>query len=191
MAKRFWKKFIQVSAVTGIVASLSACAKDAEVAPPPNNCAPDQLPKLDGLPGTGHAKVFSPDPIISSGQSSLSPNSLKLDSFATPVTLNHLGGHGVLEGPYVDVRNGTSCREWFGAYDVNNSFVYPHSDPRFQETMAYHWGDQYRSKLAEYGYVLTGAPVEIIAHCQAEDNAFFVRGRDSTGQAFEIVCLGD
>src|SRR5205823_2556034 len=130
------------------------------------------------LPSSGSSRVFYPDPIVDSGNATLSPTSRKLDDYALPMILDHLDGRGVLAGTYVDVRNGVGCGGRFGAYDAKNNFVYPHSDSRFQEAMAYYWGDQYRASLATAGYNVPAELVKIIAHCVSEDNAFFYSGKN-------------
>ncbi len=139
----------------------------------------------------GRAFVFNPDPIVSSGNPTLSPSSLRLDSFREEVTLRNLGGRGVLEGAFVDVRNGLSCREGFLAFDPRNEFLYSHGDARFQEAMTYYFGDAYRSHLNEAGYLLPRTPLKIVAHCMHEDNAYYMRGRSASGAIHEKVCLGD
>ncbi|MGK5083227.1 hypothetical protein WDW37_07960 [Bdellovibrionota bacterium FG-1] len=179
-------------AISTVALQLGGCAQSTAPtpAPTPNPCASSELsPNVSG--GTGTAKVFSPDPILKSGDLKLAPTSLLLDNYTDTVTLQNLLGYGVLKGAYVDVRNGTTCNAWYGAYDKANQFSYPHSDFRFQEAMAYYWGDQYRSRLDTTGYLLSQTPVIILAHCQKQDNAFFVRGQNSNHETIEEVCLGD
>lgn len=153
------------------------------------NCAP-----TTGLSPTsqssGAARVFTPDPSVAAGNPLLSPNASNLDSYAQSVTLQNLDGSGVLTGKYVDVHDGDVCGNGYGAYDVRNQFVYPHSDPRFQEAMAYYWGDSYRSHLDAIGALDPVTSVQIFAHCQAQENAYFVKGTDVNGNLVERVCLG-
>lgn len=169
--------------------SLFSCGQDEPAPPPTDSCAPSTLNSISG--SEGFAMVFAPDPAASSGDMNLTPSSLKLDDYRSAVTLLRLGGHGVLEGQYVDVRNGLKCSEWFGAHDSRNQFSYSHNDFRFQEAMSYYYGDQYRAKLDAAGYLEPRQPVRIIAHCMLEDNAFFVRRRADDGSVIPTVCLGD
>ncbi|MGZ3687293.1 MAG: hypothetical protein ACXVBW_03275, partial [Bdellovibrionota bacterium] len=98
--------------------ALYSCSQQATTSTP-SNCAPDSLP--DGAASaSGVAQVFSPDPMVSSGNATLSPTSLNLDQYTSSVALPRLGGHGVLEGQYVDVRDQISCQGWYSAYDLTN-----------------------------------------------------------------------
>ena len=166
---------------------LTSCAKKVDD-PAYTNCVQGTPAKTAGADGS--ALVFVPDPEASSGSSHLSPTSVKLDDYRTEVALAHLGGRGVLEGQYVDVRNGLGCDEGFGAFDSVNQFNYSHSDPRFQEAMAYYFGDSYRARIDELGELINPSPVKVIAHCMLEDNAFYYRSRVD-GNIVGNVCLGD
>jgi hypothetical protein len=171
-----------------LVASLAfaSCAKKTE--PQLDSCVQGTPSITTGSTGTG--LVFVADPEASSGVSSLSPSSLKLDEFRSEVKLDRLGGRGVLEGQYADIRNGLSCDHGFGAYDVANRFHYSHADSRFQETMSYYYADTYLARLDEIGYLSNRTPVKVVAHCMLEDNAFYFRSRVD-GQVVGNVCLGD
>ncbi len=191
------------SAITVTVATMLAvsCAKlQDQTGAKSAYCAPQSLTSTSsfasdssGTAGadTAVARVFKVDPVNSSGIPTLSPASLKLDDYRMDATLYRLSGRGVLDGNYVEVRNGLSCGEWFGAYETRGNFVYSHSDPRFQETMAYHMGDEYRALLDKLGYLRPIEPVRIVAHCMKDDNAFYMRQQDLSGQIIGKVCLGD
>ena len=170
-----------------IALSALGCAKKATTAA--SVCADTQLGSGAGT--SGQATVFDLDPMNQSGNPNLSPTSTALDSYLTPVTLSRLGGQGVLEGQYVDVRNGTSCNQWFGAQDPSNQFIYNHEDSRFQEAMAYFYGDTYRASLDQIGYLIPTTPVRIVAHCMQDDNSYYSRSLDQNGNITEFVCLGD
>lgn len=167
------------------LAMASGCAKPEES----TECAPRALKPVSGESGV--AQAFLPDPVNASGIPSLSPTSLKLDLYRSSVALSNLGGLGVLEGRFVDVRNGLTCDEWFGAHDEKNQFSYSHGDSRFQEAMAYHFGDRYRAEQESLGFLFPSAPVRIVAHCMKQDNAYFTRHRDEAGEILNKVCLGD
>jgi hypothetical protein len=139
---------------------------------------------------SGQALVFYPDPETSALRTSIIPNGSNLDQYSEPRALSNLGGRGVLEGSFVDVRDGLLCDTGYGAFDLNNNFQYSHSDPRFSESMSYYWGDQYRSSLPS-SFLEPKSPVQIIAHCAKMDNAFFVRELSQGADLGEEVCLGD
>ena len=178
-------------AIALIVGASSGCAKNTPATQ--TACEPASLTQITG--NTGVAKVFQPDPIVSSGNQNLSPTDLSLDNQRVDVALSHLSGLGVLKGDYVDVRDGNtasaSCFVEYGAHDSKNNFSFSHSNSGFSEAMAYYYGDQLRSWLDSASYLQPAAPVKIIAHCMKDDNAFFERGKDSSGNIVEFVCLGD
>ncbi|MFZ9595414.1 MAG: hypothetical protein ACO3A2_04985 [Bdellovibrionia bacterium] len=165
------------------------------------SCAPKRLPS--GLGSVGLAQVFNPDPIVRSGNRGLTPRVGPLDQLLQTVELAHLRGNGVLSGSYIQVLNGLKCQEKYGAYDPANQFIYSHRDWRFGEAMTYYFGDSYQSFLDSIGYLQpsgatggrsrssAGGPVQIIAHCELNDNAYFIRGMDSRGNPVKRVCLGD
>ncbi len=174
----------------------SACLKqgnDSGSGPFQNAVCVSNIPFQINTGSTGSAYVFDPDPVASSGNPNLSASasSTSFDSFREQVQLSNLGGHGVLEGAYVDIRTSLGCTEGFGAFDLNNKYLYSHSSPYFGEAMSYYFGDRFRSKIDEAGTLAPIAPLRIVAHCMQDDNAFFVRGRDRSGALVEKVCLGD
>src|SRR5436305_1026753 len=68
-----------------------------------------------GTGSSGAAFAFLPDPLVRSGRTNLTPQDPgNLDPLRAQVGLQNLGGHGVLEGRYVDIRNGLSCGEKYG-----------------------------------------------------------------------------
>jgi len=173
------------------VSLITACApaKPASNTTPANTCVTSSLSLVSG--STGNGNVFNPDPMVASKNPSLSPISPTLDSYASVMPLSHLSGYGVLVGDYVDVRNGLACNEQYGTYDAKNQFVYQHEDSRFQETMAYYFGDMYRAQLDQAKVLAPSHAVEVVAHCENEDNAFFERGFTDANVFYEKVCLGD
>ncbi len=159
-----------------------------------SSCAPTSLLRLAG--STGVAKAFITDPISSSGDANLLPTTGELDQYASEVSISHLSGLGVLDGQYVSIRNRVQCSDHFGAFDLKNQFVYPHSDFRFQEAMSYYFGDLYQDRLKGNGYLVSRDPVVILAHCESVDNSYFTKAHDTSGQIysgreFNEVCLGD
>lgn len=152
-------------------------------------CAKQNLETVAG--SSGSAYVFNPDPMVASGNPSLSPTSRNLDEFRMEVSLSRLGGRGVLEGQYVDVRNGIQCDEGFGAFSAENKFLYTQSHPSFQEAMTYFYADRYRAELDQLGYSDSRRPTRLVAHCMREDNAYYIRWIGPNGDLQEKVCLGD
>ena len=169
----------------------AACGKSVVTA---SNCissTQENTPLAQSQTGSsGKAMVFFPDPETSSLSTKVVPNGAGLDQYAQLESLSNLGGRGVLEGTYVDVRDGLLCDTGYGAFDTHNNFQYPHSDPRFTEAMSYYWGDQYRSSLPA-SFLEPKDPVQIIAHCAKMDNAYFVREMSQGADLGEEVCLGD
>ncbi|MBC7690839.1 MAG: M36 family metallopeptidase [Methylotenera sp.] len=170
---------------------LSACgSKDSSATKASSSISCAESLAQTGAGSTGSGYIFNIDPMVSSGNQSLAPNSTQLDSYRSRVNLERLGGRGVLEGSYVEVRNGLSCSEGFGASDSRNQFLYPHNDQRFQEVMGYYYGDDYRHKLDQASSLTPAQPVVIIANCSEQDNAYYSRQVDSSGQVIDYVCLG-
>lgn len=167
------------------------CAKDAPKKEKNlgQSCAPEELQVI--AKDSGQGLVFTPDPISSSGNPNLLPTSSSLDQYRQLVPLGHLSGYGVLHGKYVQSLNILSCGGWFSAFSKNNDFSYSSSNIRFQETMAYYYGDTYRTFLDNAGYLQYSKPAYLFPHCSLEDNSFFQRSWDEKGVLEEYICLGD
>ena len=173
--------------IAATIALASGCAKHKE--PLVSKCRyPSDLQSGAGDRGT--ARLFLIDPITRSGNPLVSPTDGNLDSYATDVALSRLGGLGVLEGTYVDVRNEIDCREGYGVYDAANRFAVSHDDPAFQEAMAYYYGDLYQYHLDNLHLLTTRVPVRVISHCMKQDQAFYFP-EISGGVRHGNVCLGD
>ena len=138
---------------------------------------------------TGNGKVFTLDPLISSGNASLSPGSSTLGNFTSTVALSNLLGYGVLKGTYVDVVS-DRCSESYGAYSASNDFLYSHGDDRFAEVMNYHYGDQFRSDLFASSALYPSGSFLMIANCDVTDNAYYSQGLDAHGNLIDYVCIG-
>lgn len=168
-------------------AVLAACGKN-DVASQVN-CAPlDVGAQIAGSTGTG--LVFKQDPITASGKKDLDPDSDSLNEYRSEVTLERLSGKGVLEGRHLEVRNELQCDLGFGAYQPDHRFAYEHGDARFQETMTYHYGDQFRAKLEAIDRLAPLEPLVVLAPCSEMDNAFFARIPDERGQFLQLACFG-
>lgn len=175
----------------------NACAKKEDAGPDSTAnpdvspyCAPSSLEKVASQTGVG--LVFSPDPMSASGAKGLPANSTQLDQYRSEVKLSNLRGYGVLEGKYVDVRNLIGCDGRFGAFDAKQEFKYSHQDPRFQETMAYFYGAEFRAEQDLFGYLSSKDQVRIYAHCGNRDEAFYLRWSEKNGTVVHNdVCLGN
>jgi hypothetical protein len=177
----------RIAVAGGLLALLAGCG-DKNTATKANYCAPDER-TLDGAK-SGSGRAFMPDPIVTSGISTLAPTASNLDEYAREVTLDNLLGTGVLSGKYVDVQDGGACGFGYGAYSVDGLFSYPFSDARFQEAMTYYWGDHYRSQLDTMGYLQPARAVTMLANCPISGNALFMKSVEDNGQVAELVCLG-
>ena len=172
-----------------IIFGLSSCGQSLSETNFSDSCAPPQLSTNAG--DTGFANVFSPDPIVSSGDLSLTPKGVNFDLYRTQVKLENLTGEGILKGKYVEVGNGLVCGGQFSAFETKNQFSYSHNDNRFQESMVYYYGDRYQEQIDQAGYLMTTRPTHIIAHCELDDNAFFMRKVGIGEESEQLVCLGD
>lgn len=165
----------------------SGCAKKSDSLT--NRCV---QPSAEAISGSeGQAMVFAPDPITQTGDTSISPAAYSLDEYRKPASLQNLGGHGVLEGAYVDIRTNDGCDEGFGVYSDRNDFRFSHVNGGFQQAMTYYYGDGYRALLDTLGLLAPVDPVRIIAHCMDDDNAFYSRETTASGTSLDYVCLGD
>ncbi|MBS1963026.1 MAG: hypothetical protein JST04_12475 [Bdellovibrionales bacterium] len=150
---------------------------------------PDSVSSSVIAGSTGSGKVFKLDPLVASGNASLSPGSSTLGNYTTTVTLPNLLGYGTLKGTYVDVIT-DACGESYGAYSTTNDFRYEHGDGRFAEVMNYHYGNQFRSDLASSSALYPSGSFLMIANCDVDDNAFYSQGTDSSGNLVDFVCMG-
>ncbi|MBL7717125.1 MAG: M36 family metallopeptidase [Bdellovibrionales bacterium] len=144
-----------------------------------------------GTGATGSGKVFAVDPMVSSGNSLLSPTSTTVGNFSTSVTLQNLTGKGVLEGSFVTVIDGQSCEFDFNAYSTSNDFQFDYSNKAFQEVTAYHAGDRFRSELNSINALLPTGSETIVSNCMDEDNAYYQRYQLLDGSIYGEVCLGN
>jgi hypothetical protein len=175
-----------------LAVALSFLASCAEVSDRTRQvCALPDRPEIAGLESGGKGRVFFPDPIGSSGNSALLPESVGLDSYSVEVDLLRLNGTGVLSGRYVDVLGWTGCGPEYRAFSEAQRFFYSHSEPEFQEVSAYHAGDRYLAELDAHGVAVGSSAVSILAHCAQEDNAYYQRLSSSDGTVTGQVCLGD
>lgn len=186
-----WKAKLALLAVFPI---FSACFFDDPAKKNPNSSIKNPTSCVTPLSAptagaTGVGLVFDPDPMSASGLGTLPPTSSSIENYKKEVDLAYLGGYGVLEGQYVDVRNRLQCNDGFGVLDSKNNFKFNQSQSGFQEVMSYYHGTNFRKMLDDSGY-LKPATLKIVAHCMKEDNAYYVKGYAGS-TLIEEVCLGD
>lgn len=171
--------------------AIGGCAKPTGVSSTTGLAAycPESVGSTPIAGTTGSGKVFAVDPLVSSGNASLSPGSSTLGNFTSTTTLRNLYGYGVLKGTYADVIT-DMCGESYGAYSASNDFRYEHGDDRFAEVMNYHYGDQFREDLANSSSLYPTGSFIMIANCDVTDNAFYSQGINSSGALVDFVCMG-
>jgi hypothetical protein len=195
MRKRNFQSAIRVLALASLVGvgvGASGCLpKSNDQRESLNETDPCVMPTERVAGASGDALAFLVDPMVSSGNATLSPLSTRLDLYRSSFSLDHLSGHGVLAGDYVNVRNENTCGGRFLAFNSENQFNYSVKDPRFGEAMAYYYSDSYRARLDQTGYLLPIDSLPVVAHCGKQDNAYFLRGIGEDGDVVQFVCLGD
>lgn len=170
-----------IALLVALSSTLTACGEAEKPA-----CADPDSGGKNGTSGTG--RVFKVDPKTDSGYRDLAVSSARLDDFRTTVRLERLSGEGVLKGRFADVHT-ASCREKYSAYSNEHIFDYSQYDGRFQEVMAYHHADRYRSRIKQSTGVGGRDQIVLIAHCPVVENAYYSRsflGSDLV----EEICLG-
>jgi len=138
---------------------------------------------------TGNGKIFTLDPLISSGSATLSPGSSTLGNYTSTVSLRNLLGYGVLKGTYVDVVT-DKCNRTYGAFSAANDFRFNHGDDRFAEVMNYNYGNQFREDLAASSALYPTGSFLMIANCNVKNNAYYTKDYNSQGVLFDYVCIG-
>jgi zinc metalloprotease ZmpB len=90
-------------------------------------------------PSTGSGRVFSPNPVATLQDQSLTDqkdaNYAALQPAYRTATLTNLDGSGYLQGDWANVRSNTGK----AAFSPTNSFLYTRDDDRFEQVMAYYW----------------------------------------------------
>jgi hypothetical protein len=101
---------------------------------------------------TGTGQVFLPNPVAFLGNQSLTDardaDYAALQPAYQMVTLTHLDGSGYLRGDWANILSETGPR----AYSPDNTFVYPRSDDRFEQVMAYFWVTEAQKYIQSLGF---------------------------------------
>ncbi|MBC7386704.1 MAG: M36 family metallopeptidase [Cryobacterium sp.] len=147
---------------------------------------PESIPASPVAGTTGQGLAFELDPMIASGNATLSPASSLIGNYTSSVSLANLQGYGNLKGTYVDVIS-DKCNESYGSYSDSNDFRYPHSDERFAEVMSYYHGNRFRSELAASSSLLPASTFLMIANCNVKDNAYY---SPPYGSQPPFLCMG-
>jgi hypothetical protein len=129
--------------------------------------------------GTATAVVFTPNPVQSTGDQTLSDRKdtdyAALQAAYRTVTLTDLDGTGTLTGRYVAVKSATGKP----AAAVNGVFpAYHRNVDQFEQVMGYHWVTTAQHYLQSLGFGSTLRPVnqrqiELKINQYGQDNAFF------------------
>ena len=120
----------------------------------------------------GHALVYDPNPIQSTGNSGLQRSasfSNVLNAARVPVEVKRLDGSGFLKGDYARISSSTR--------NTKLEFVFGYDDPRLPEVMAYHWITEAELYLQSLGFTnINDRPIRVNAHCTDEDMSYYDPG---------------
>jgi hypothetical protein len=131
-----------------------------------------------GLNGT--ALIFDPNPVVTSGRSDLR-DGMEVDEYRKLVTVPRLDGSGYLRGSLVEALTDRPP----DAREPALFFAYSSRDPRFEEAMAYVFGDRSLARADSLGFTgLFPRPLRMHLHATEADNSWYSR------PTHEIV-LGD
>jgi hypothetical protein len=110
---------------------------------------------------TGTGRVFSPNPVASLQNQSLTDQNdadyAALQPAYETVTLTNLDGSGYLRGDWANIRSETGDP----AYSPDNVFVYNRSDDRFEQVMAYYWVTEAQKYIQRLGFGKTLRPINM------------------------------
>ena len=110
-------------------------------------------------PSTGSGRVFSPNPVATLQDQTLTDQKdadyAALQPAYRTVTLTNLDGSGYLSGDWANIRSNTSQQ----AFSPTNTFMYTRSDDRFEQVMAYYWVTQAQRYIQSLGFGVTRRPV--------------------------------
>jgi hypothetical protein len=123
----------------------------------------------DGLSGT--ALVFDPNPVVTSGRGDLR-DGMEVDDYRRLVTVPRLDGSGYLHGSLAEVFTDRPP----DAHEPGLFFAYSSRDPRFEEAMAYVFGDRSLARADSLGFSgLFPRPLRLRLHATEADNSWYSR----------------
>ena len=110
-------------------------------------------------PSTGSGRVFSPNPVATLQDQSLTDQKdadyAALQPAYRTVTLRDLDGSGYLSGDWANLHSNTGKL----AYSPTNTFLYKRDDDRFEQVMAYYWVTEAQRYIQSLGFGVTRRPV--------------------------------
>lgn len=123
----------------------------------------------DGVNGT--ALVFDPNPVVTSGRSDLR-DGMEVDEYRRLVTVPRLDNSGYLRGSLVE----TLTDRPPDAREPGFFFAYSSRDPRFEEAMAYVFGDRSLARADSLGFTgLFPRALRLRLHATEADNSWYSR----------------
>ena len=119
----------------------------------------------------GTALIFDPNPVVTSGRDDLR-DGMEVDQYRKLVTVPRLDGSGFLRGSLVE----TLTDRPPDANEPELSFAYRSGDPRFDEAMAYVFGDRSLAHADSLGFTgLFPRPLRMHLHATEADNSWYSR----------------
>jgi zinc metalloprotease ZmpB len=119
----------------------------------------------------GSALIFDPNPVVTSGRGDLR-DGMDVDQYRKLVTVPRLDGSGYLRGSWVE----TLTDQPPDAREPGLSFAYSSRDPRFEEAMAYVFGDRSLARADSLGFTgLFPRPLRMHLHATQADNSWYSR----------------
>jgi hypothetical protein len=110
---------------------------------------------------TGTGRVFSPNPVASLQDQSLTDQKdadyPALQPAYRSVTLTNLDGSGYLRGDWANIRSETGAP----AYSPDNTFLYNRRDDQFEQVMAYYWVTEAQKYIQSLGFGTTRRPINM------------------------------
>ncbi len=127
---------------------------------------------LRHVDGTG--LVFDPNPVASTGDSSLRDNygaaTAALDAARVRVALPRLDGSGYLRGDWVDARGPSGGR----VQSPDLVFDFDRGQPGFEQTMAYFHLDRAQARLQALGFTdVNNRPIVVNTNGASDDNSWY------------------
>lgn len=118
-------------------------------------------------------RVFDPNPVVTlggvpAGGDNRDRETAAISSAYRTVPMLNLDGSGYLRGAWADAS--VSKKPAFS----NGDFIYPRSDPRFEQVMAYVHVDRAQTYIQSLGFTgIDAEPQKLKANGTAQDNSFF------------------
>jgi hypothetical protein len=119
----------------------------------------------------GTALIFDPNPVATSGRGDLR-DGMEVDEYRKLVTVPRLDDSGYLRGSLVE----TLTDRPPDAREQGLFFAYSSHDPRFEEAMAYVFGDRSLARADSLGFTgLFPRPLRLRLHATEADNSWYSR----------------